>query len=114
MKDGFPAALSDIAGSVFRAPQDDGKNRMAAAFLNRFMSYYTAQQPESYVDEYRRRSLAIGRTVEVQQLGGARRATVLDVDGACRLVVRYEDGTAGRLSAGEITMRLAGEGGAPT
>lgn len=112
-QDGFPAALSDIAGSVFRAPQDDGKNRMAAAFLNRFMSYYTAQQPESYVDEYRRRSLAIGRTVEVQQPGGARRATVLDVDDACRLVVRYEDGTAGRLSAGEITMRLAGEGGAP-
>lgn len=112
-RDGFPEMLSNVAGTVFRTPQDDGKNRLAAAFLNRFMEYYTAPQPASYVAAYRQHSLAIGRTVEVQLPAGARRATVLDIDDACRLVVRYEDGTSERLSAGEIAIQPSGEGGMP-
>jgi len=33
-KTGFPEEIKDIAGAVFRAPRNDGKNRVAAAFLN--------------------------------------------------------------------------------
>ena len=58
---GFPEELNDIAGTVLGSVQKDGKNRLAAALLNRFMEYYTAADPSGYVDEYRRRSLAIGR-----------------------------------------------------
>lgn len=42
-RDGFPDELEKIAGAVFREAQNDGKNHLAAEFLNHFMEYYTMQ-----------------------------------------------------------------------
>ena len=105
-KDGFPAELRDIAGSVFAAPQDDGKNRMTAAFLNHFMADYQNRDASDYAARYRARSLAIGRDIWVMQGGQACRAHALDVDDACRLHVRYEDGRTACLTSGEISIRM--------
>ena len=35
-----------------------------------------------------------------------RNAVALDIDDDCRLVVRYEDGTADSLFSGEVSVRL--------
>lgn len=103
---GFPEELNDIAGTVLGSVQKDGKNRLAAALLNRFMEYYTAADPSGYVDEYRSRSLAIGREVTVLFPGRPQQAVALDVDGQCRLLVQYPDGRTEHLSSGEISIRL--------
>ena len=47
----------------------------------------------------------LGRRVTVLSREGTRSALALDVDEECRLVVRYDDGTLGRLSSGEISVR---------
>ena len=36
------AKIDQIAGAVFQERQNDGKNRLAAAFLNYFMNDYTS------------------------------------------------------------------------
>lgn len=109
---GFPEELRDIAGSVFAEPVTDAKNRMIAAYLNRFLALYRNLGSPETIAEYRRRSFVLGRPVTV--LAGDRQtpARALDVDEQCRLVVEYEDGRRETLSSGEISIKLSPERGA--
>ena len=106
-KEGFPPELTQIATTVFRERQNDGKNRLASAFLNHFMGYYAAGNNMDYAEEYRARSLVIGKEIRVISPAGQREALALDVDEECRLVVRYEDGSRETLSSGEISIRFS-------
>ena len=103
---GFPKEVERIAGPVFEKRQSDGKNRLAAEFLNRFMACYKEPGRLKWAEEYRRRSMVLGRRIGVLLTDGEREATVLDIDSACRLVVRYEDGSTDCLSSGEISIRF--------
>ena len=107
---GFPDALKDIAGTVFDAPQGDGKNRLAAAFLRRFFELYGALDSPAVMEEYRRRSCVVGRAIDVLGPQGARRATALGIGDDGSLLVRYEGGEEARLYAGEIGIRVGTEG----
>ena len=100
---GFPEELADIADSIFRNQVDEGKNRLAASFLNHFLEIYHSQN--DYSAEYRARNLVIGHAIRVIAPWGERNAYALDVDRDCRLVVRYEDGTVAALSSAEISIR---------
>ena len=101
-KDGFPGELKETAGALFDRTRDDMKNRLTAAFLNRFMGYYLTQANTAYTDKYRERSLAVGKRISVISADQSRNAMVYGVDDDCRLLVRYEDGTTEKLSYGEI------------
>lgn len=102
---GFPADISATAGAVFPQPCSDGKNRVAAEFLNRFLEIYRSGDLAGYTAEYRRRSFILGKAVDVLSPEGKRPAVALDVDGDCRLLVRYEDGTVEQLSSAEVSVR---------
>lgn len=102
---GFPADISATAGAVFPQPCSDGKNRVAAEFLNRFLGIYRSGDLAGYTAEYRRRSFILGKAVDVLSPEGKRPAVALDVDGDCRLLVRYEDGTVEQLSSAEVSVR---------
>ncbi len=110
-RQGFPKELESIAGAVFQSPQDDGKNRLAAEFLNRFMDGYTHLEQADYVEKYRARSLVLGREVSVLTGGQAKQATALEIDDACRLRVRYLDGQEESLSSGEVSLKLENKEG---
>lgn len=103
---GFPAEIAQVAGSVLHAPLPDAKNRIAADYLNRLLPLYRTLGSAETISAYRKRSLAIGRTVTVLSGVGARSARALDVDERCRLLVEYEDGTRAALSSGEISIKL--------
>lgn len=103
---GFPEELADIAGSIFQNQVDEGKNRLAASFLNHFLEIY--HSPNGYAREYRERSMVIGRAIRVLAPSGERAAYALDVDKGCRLVVRYDDGSVDTLSSAEISIRDSG------
>lgn len=105
-EDGFPGELAAIAGSLLETGADDGKNRLAAAFLNRFWEGYTHPENRQFVEDYRRRSLVIGRQVTVHSGCHSRPAQVLDIDDQCRLLVRWESGETQALSCGEISVKL--------
>lgn len=103
---GFPPEIAQSADAILRNQVDDGKNRLAAAFLNRFMALYRSPEPPCYAQSYRQRSLVIGRPIRVLSPSGARNAYALDVDKNCRLIVRYEDGTIDQLTSAEISIRM--------
>lgn len=102
---GFPEEISHIAGAVFNQSENDGKNRLAAAFLDCFMKYYRSGSG-AYAEKYRKRSFVIGKQIEVITPSGRSRADALDVDGDCRLIVRYEDGTVEALSSAEVRIKV--------
>lgn len=104
-KDGFPRDIADIAASVF-GKQDGDRHLLAAAVLDAFFEEYEHLNEERFVREYRERSCLIGKAVTVKAAAGDRDATVLDVDEACRLLVRYEDGREEALSSGDVSIRL--------
>ena len=102
-KEGFPPELAGIAGAILEAPQDNGKNALTAAFLNRFWALY--RNPEGYEAEYKRHCMVLGRDVLVISSQGERPARAVDLDEQCGLIVEYSDGTRQTLKAGEVRIR---------
>jgi len=101
---GFPAELADIAGAVWDTPVPDGKNKLAAEFLNRFWAMYRSGDPADFLEDYRRRSLVVGKPVTVLSGEARRKALALGIDDRCRLRVRFEDGQEQALSYGEVSI----------
>lgn len=48
-ENGFPKEITSVAGTVFQERQIDGQNRIAAGFLNRFVSCYQAGYSTDYI-----------------------------------------------------------------
>lgn len=103
-KGGFPGELSSVAGAVFQEKQNDVKNRLVSAFLNRFYGYYFAVNQTDYVEQYRNRSFVIGKQVALTSFNKSKNAVVIGIDEECRLLVKYPDGTEACYSSGEISI----------
>ena len=103
---GFPEEIKDVAGAVYDNKCTDGRNVLAAGFLNRFMRNYLSGDIDSYVESYRERCFVIGREIRVIADGIQKPALAIDVDENCRLIVQYENGDTETLSAGEISIDL--------
>ena len=107
---GFPADIAGKAGALFApgAAPSGAMSALAADIVNGVLAL--ADAPASaYLDEYRAKSVVLGRAVDVARVhddGAARRATALAIDDSLALVVRYEDGTVEAVSAGEVSLRL--------
>ena len=116
---GFPEEIRNIAGAALEKRIPDGRNRLAAKFLERFFYYYNSEKlaggtapgsagiDNSYAAEYRRRCFCLGLEIDVLSAAGKRKARALDVDGDCHLIVEYPDGTREALFSGEISVRMA-------
>lgn len=103
---GWPPELAPVAGSLWGDAPPGARARLAAAFLNEFWPLYLGLPGKPFLAEYRARQAVLGRRVEV--VGGAqppRPATALSIDDACRLVVRYDDGTTAALAGGEVSVK---------
>lgn len=104
---GFPEEIKDIAGAVLSEKIPDAKNRIAAEFLNQFFAIYRAADHGGYEAEYKKRSLVLGKQVDVIPTGGGktRRGKVLDITDDCNLLVEFPDKTTEILSSGEVSVR---------
>jgi BirA family biotin operon repressor/biotin-[acetyl-CoA-carboxylase] ligase len=104
---GFPEELRSVVGAVFEngVPAPETRSRLIAEVLNRFYAYYENLPGKPFLDEYKARSFVVGRDVDVIAGDTVRRARALAVDDQCRLMVRFEDGTQGALSSGEVSVR---------
>lgn len=105
---GFPSELAGIADSILKIQTDQGKNRLAASFLRRFLEIYQGTAERDYAAVYRAKSMVIGQPIRVISPAGTRNAYALDVDRDCRLIVRWEDGTVESLSSAEVSIRPEG------
>ena len=104
---GFPEEIDKIAGAVFDEKKEDGRNMLAASFINHFFAYYDDRVNSGYSKRYREKSLAVGREITVLSPDGEKKAFAMDVDDECRLIVKYPDEKIEKLNSGEISIRLS-------
>lgn len=101
----LPPELSEIAGAV---EGDFSTDHLAAEILNQLLDIL---QAGDFIDDYKSRSMVIGKTVSVYKGGYSPDSTginayVMDIGHNGGLMVLYSDGTRETLSSGEISIRL--------
>ncbi len=107
-KGGFPPELAGIAGALVadgEAAPPELRSRLAAEILTRYAVLSSALPDTAFLDEYRRRSLVIGRRVTLSTTGET--VTVEGIDDVCRLLVRTEYGEQKAVSSGECSILLS-------
>lgn len=96
----FPEELAERACSLY--PRAISRNRLAAEIAARLLDFAADLDARRFLDEYRARSLALGRTVAFTRNGVERRALAVDIGERGELIVRRADGQTEALSAGEV------------
>lgn len=98
---GFPADLQGIAGSLL--PARVLRNRLAAAIVNRLLSYVEELPEKAFLEAYRKRSMALGKRVLFLQDGEWREGLAEQIDSDGRLIVKTACGQI-PLRAGEMKL----------
>lgn len=109
-KQAVPEELKDIVGCLEDFSEKVDSNLLIAEVWKAFFEMYENLSENSYMEEYRRRSILIGQTVTVPDGEGAYTAQVTDIDEEGRLVVNA-GGELRRIGAGEVSVRLTGSDG---
>lgn len=103
----FPAELSHIATSLeVECGGTVDRDRLAAALLDELVPLLLGEIPQTAMDEYRRRSLVLGRALTVVVGDRSFPATAVRIEDDGNLIVKTEDGREARLFAGEVSLRL--------
>lgn len=103
----FPSELQDIAaslGNLTGGPCD--RNRLLAAILEELEPALLHMESGAFLEESRRRSCVLGRTVTVHAADGAYEAQAVDITESGHLLIKRADGTMTQLHSGEVSVRL--------
>ncbi len=107
---GFPQEIQNRAGSLYQneKPPVFLKEKLAAAILTHFWKWYEDLNTKGHLEEYRRRSLLMGETVEVLTTTGTVTdvAVVTGISDTFALQVTTTNGVKKELSSGEVSIRL--------
>lgn len=103
---GFPPKIAEIACALYTEQICGLKNRLAAAILKHFFSFYRSLPDKGFLEIYRSHSAVIGKRVRVISGTEEYPATAVAIDDDCALTVKTDDGTLHRLNFGEISLRL--------
>ncbi len=103
---GFPKELKDVATSLLDTQEEDLRNKLIAAILCEFASVYFDMDRDLFAKEYKSRSLLIGKYVRITDFSENKHlyALVEDIDDACHLCVKFDDGKRKALSSGEVSI----------
>lgn len=114
---GFPPHIANTATAVFPSDHRPRFKQLRDAMAHRITSHiarlYDAMPSIAFLEEYRRRSLLIGKEVLVfdplvdrEKQGVGTPARVLGITDDFGLMVSYEDQTQAVLRGGEVTLRV--------
>ena len=106
----YPEELRGIAGAAFESGRNipELRCRLAGELLNRLMDCADCPGAETWYEEYRNRSVVLGKPIRILSPGREPEwATALSLDRDYALVVQTEDGTIRRLNSGEVSIRPA-------
>ena len=107
-EEGYPDGIVDVVTALTdrESGKDSERCRLIAATLESFWEFYQDLSARKFLDEYRSRSILLGKDIHVLSHDGSRPARAIGIDDDCRLVVRYDNGDTAVLSTGEVSTRL--------
>lgn len=102
----FPKELSETAGCLFsEKPKNLSRNQLAAEIINQVMTIFKDLKDQAIIEEYRKRSMVIGETIEILRPNKNAIAKVIGIDQAGGLMVEYKKGDCETLHFGEISIK---------
>jgi len=101
-KNDFPSDIKNIAGAVLDSQQNNIKNQFIIEIIKNFYDILNSKSI-SFIKEYEKRMLLIGKSITYNQNGETKTAKVLGIDDRCRLKIIKPDGNTDLLFSGEIT-----------
>ncbi|MGN0613570.1 MAG: biotin--[acetyl-CoA-carboxylase] ligase [Porcipelethomonas sp.] len=104
-ENGFPEDIKNTAAAIFSDRNRAVRNSLAANIISRFIKYYSELETESYIESYKKRLIWKGEKINIISHTGATPAVLVDTDDQCHLIVKYDDGSEGVISSGEISIR---------
>lgn len=96
----FPDDIKDRAGSIGKLD----RNILAALISEKLLRYAKDICSRCWIDDYRKRSMVLGKDITYTENGIARKAKAISIDDNGGLVV--DDGEIRTLSTGEISIRF--------
>lgn len=98
----FPEGLENIATSLHSSVS---KDTLAEKIVKEVFGVIDALPSLDFLDEYRRRSVLIGKRVQIFGGDGVV-GIVRDIDSLCRLVVEKDEGGVVAISSGEVSTKI--------
>lgn len=103
----FDSEVKNIATTVEDVTGEKADiNLLASEIIKEFFSNLHLIGSYDIANEYKERSLLIGKEVKVIKLSATYKATVVNITNNCELVLRLEDGTEEILSTGEVSVSI--------
>lgn len=102
----FPEELQGIAGGLGVGDKAIDVNHLIARIAEGVLHFVKNMQDCSYVDEYRKMSIVLGKEIRYNEGDALICAKALDIDSEGGLMVELSDGRVKVLKTGEITVRL--------
>jgi BirA family biotin operon repressor/biotin-[acetyl-CoA-carboxylase] ligase len=102
----LPAELQEVAGSLFSGQTGVTRNVLAAEIVNRLLGITDALPDTAFLDEYRRRSIVLGKDIRYLEQGTWNPAKALAIDDRGGLIVERPDGSLKTLVSGEVSVRV--------
>lgn len=103
----FPVELKETAGGLGVKAGTISRNRLVAQITNDLLAFADNMQDCSYIEDYRKLSIVLGKEIRYNEGDTLIRARALDIDSEGGLMVELENGLVKILKTGEITVRLA-------
>ncbi len=100
----FPDEISSVAGSLFDQNPGFSRNRLAAAVINHLLAFSETLTDRSFLEEYRSRSMILGKPIRFLEQGVWHDAVAVSVDDFGGLVVTIGNELR-TLSSGEVSVR---------
>ena len=105
----LPKDIRTVACSLFDITRTRyNKYELCALILEELEKIFETDNKE-VIENYKRRSVVLGREITVIRAGESVRAAALDICEDGSLLVRYEDGFTAKLCGGEISIRVNGQ-----
>lgn len=101
----FPEELNEIAGTL--GCDVSLREQLISAVADELFNLEFGEINKEILDEYKLKSLIIGKTIDYYFNGIKNTATAVGIDCLGGLIVEKKDGTVDTLRSGEITVRLS-------
>jgi len=101
----FPEDLKQIAGPLFQKDFPLTRNAFAAVLINNLLEMFAALPEKSFIEEYRSRSLILGKEIMFLEKNLWYSAKAVGIDDKGGLVIET-DGKIRTLTSGEVSIRI--------
>ncbi len=99
----FQKEIENIATNIFDIKDEIKEKELTKKIIDNFFEIYNSGE---FFEDYKKRSVVIGKQITFYKNEKQISATVLDIDEKCRLLVEYSDKSREFLSSGEISIKL--------